>query len=570
VRQGVMEYDRRHGYRGPEAFITLPQNEKDLDQTIADTLSAHPRSGEYLSAVVTTAQPSRVEAQMLDGDTIVISGQGLRFAASALKSTASKSRQIRPGAVIRVRRVSLNPASNDSSVSDSKSAQSNWEIVQLPQVESALIAMRPQDGAIYALVGGFDFNHSKFNHITQAWRQPGSSFKPFIYSAALDKGIGPATLINDAPFYLSPEQTGGQAWSPKNYDARYQGPVTMRQALEKSINLISIRILAHIGTQYAQTYITQKFGFDPDKTPPYLSMALGTGLVTPLQMASAYSVFANGGYGVNPYLIAEVSDADGVVLSRAKPLVAGKNAPQMLDARNEYIMTSLLQSVAQNGTGSRSRVLNRSDLAGKTGTTNDSRDAWFAGFQPTVTAVAWLGYDQPKSLGDRETGGGLALPIWINYMRHALDGVPMYQWPKPPGIVELKGELYYDLFTPGHGFVDKIDVNPPEPTVQVQIGSHQAQQDSQQSSQQNSTQALPSNEVAVSEEDSAAASRGLATSQPQEEAQGKEKEPSDSEAAPAQAHVAAEPSTPTQAASAASSSSSEEHEVPLPDPNSAR
>ncbi len=440
VRRGIMNYERRHGYRGPEAFITLPERATEAEEAINDALLARPNGGEFVPAVVMLVKGKTVFAEMLDGTKVSITGDALRFAAASLRVNAPNNKRIRPGAVIRL----------------VKNPQGEWEITQLPQLEGALVSLTPQDGAIRALVGGFDFNKNKFNHITQAWRQPGSSFKPFIYSAALDKGVLPATVINDAPLSLSVEQTGGEEWTPKNYGGRYSGAITLRTALEKSVNLASIRILNHIGAKYGQEYVTQKFGFDADKTPPYLSMALGTGLVTPWQLARAYAVFANGGYRINPYVIDEVTDAEGTVLSRAEPLVAGQGAPHVLDPRNEYIMTDLLQSVAQHGTGARTNVLNRNDLAGKTGTTNDSLDTWFAGFQPTLTAVAWLGYDQPKSLGDRETGGGLALPIWIDYMRQALRNVPAYQWPQPPGVVEIDDELYYDTFRPGKGFVEKI------------------------------------------------------------------------------------------------------------------
>jgi penicillin-binding protein 1A len=325
-------------------------------------------------------------------------------------------------------------------------------------VEGAFVSVIPQDGAIRALVGGFDFNKNKFNHVTQAWRQPGSSFKPFIYSASLEKGLGPATVINDAPLFFSAAETGGQAWEPKNYGGGFDGPMTMRTALQRSKNLVSIRILNQIGTKYAQQYIT-RFGFDADRHPAYLPMALGAGLVTPLQMAGAFSVFANGGYRINPYLIAEVTDQRGMVVAHAQPLVAAQSAPHAIEPRNAYVMNSLLQSVAQRGTGAKTNVLKRTDLAGKTGTTNDSRDAWFAGYQHTLTAIAWIGYDNPRSLGDKETGGGLALPVWIEYMGRALKGVPEYKMARPDDVTEIGSELYFDEFTPGHGFISTVGVS---------------------------------------------------------------------------------------------------------------
>jgi penicillin-binding protein 1A len=442
LRKGLMDYERRHGYRGPEAFIDLPSDADDREQAIDDALLEHPDNGEIIAAVVTAASPKQVQATFIDGNVATIQGDGLRFAQFALGTRAQPNQRVRPGAIIRL----------------VKDDDGNWSITQLPQVEGAFVSVVPQDGAIRALVGGFDFNKNKFNHVTQAWRQPGSSFKPFIYSASLEKGLGPATVINDAPLFFSAAETGGQAWEPKNYGGGFDGPMTMRTALQKSKNLVSIRILNQIGTKYAQQYIT-RFGFDAERHPAYLPMALGAGQVTPLQMAGAFSVFANGGYRVNPYLIAEVTDQRGIVVAHAQPLVAAQSAPHAIEPRNAYVMNSLLQSVAQRGTGAKTNVLKRTDLGGKTGTTNDSRDAWFAGYQHTLTAIAWIGYDNPHSLGDKETGGGLALPVWIEYMASALKGVPEYKMPMPDGVTEIGSELYFDDFTPGNGFVATVGIS---------------------------------------------------------------------------------------------------------------
>ncbi|WP_438860795.1 penicillin-binding protein 1A [Burkholderia cenocepacia] len=448
LRKGIMDYERRHGYRGPEGFIELPAGADDREQAIDDALLEHPDNGELIAAVVTAASPRQITVAFIDGSTATIEGDNLRFASGALSANAQPNRRIRPGAIVRV-------VKNDAG---------KWSITQLPQVEGAFLSIVPQDGAIRSLVGGFDYNKNKFNHVTQAWRQPGSSFKPFIYSASLDKGLGPATVINDGPLYFSAAETGGQPWEPKNYGGGFEGPMSMRTALQRSRNLVSIRILNHIGTKYAQQYIT-RFGFDAERHPAYLPMALGAGQVTPLQMAGAYSVFANGGYRVNPYLIAEVTDPNGAVVARAQPLVAEQNAPRAIDARNAYVMNSLLQSVAQRGTGARTNVLKRTDLAGKTGATNDSHDAWFAGYQHTLAAIAWIGYDNPRSLGDRETGGGLSLPVWIDYMGAALKGVPEFKPTVPEGVESLGGELYFNEFTPGHGFVSTVGV-PQAPAAQ--------------------------------------------------------------------------------------------------------
>lgn len=438
VRKGVMDYDRRHGYRGPEETISLPSNEDDRAQAIDDVMDNHPDNDDILAAVVVSADPKQIQAVLRGGDKISITGDTLKFVATALSPKAKPEIRIAPGAVIRVM----------------QDARKNWQIVQLPEVEATLVSMVPQNGAIRALVGGFDFTQNNFNHVTQAWRQPGSTFKPFIYSAALEKGFAPASIINDAPASY-PAGPGQPNWEPKDDDPP-AGPMTLRTALQKSINLAAIRTLDAIGVSYAQEFISSHFGFDVDKIPPYLPMALGAGQTTPLQLASAYSIFANGGYKINPYLISQITDARGRVLSKADPLIVGNNAPRAIDERNSYIMTSLLQSVAQRGTGAGTNVLHRTDLAGKTGTTNDAIDGWFAGFQQTLATVAWMGYDQPKSLGSREFGAQLALPIWVDYMGTALRDVPQSDSPAPAGINFIDGEPYYDNFLPGAGFVASL------------------------------------------------------------------------------------------------------------------
>jgi penicillin-binding protein 1A len=293
--------------------------------------------------------------------------------------------------------------------------------------------------------------------VTQAWRQPGSSFKPFIYSASLERGFSPATIINDAPISFDAGSTGGQAWQPKNYDNEYEGPMTMRRGLMKSKNMISIRILNKIGARYGQEYAT-RFGFDPDKNPPYLTLALGAGATNPLQMAGAYSVFANGGYRINPFVISKVTDADGKVLSEARPERAGVEANRVIDERNAWLMDSMLRDVAHHGTAAKAGLmLKRPDIAGKTGTTNDSMDAWFAGYQPHLVGIAWIGYDAPRNLGNKETGGGLALPIWIGFMQKALKSEPVAERAVPAGLVLVGDEYYYAENPPGTG-VQSLDV----------------------------------------------------------------------------------------------------------------
>ena len=434
LRRGIMDYERRQHYRGPEQFIQLPTSAEDAEDAIDDALANHPDNGDLLAAVVLDANPRRIMAARADGEQIEITGDGLKPAQSGLSDKAPPNIKIRRGAIIRV----------------AKTAKNTWEITQLPQVEGAFIALDPRDGAIHALVGGFDFDKNKFNHVTQAWRQPGSSFKPFIYSAAMEKGFTPATVVNDAPLFFDAGTTGGQAWEPKNYDGKYDGPMTLRTGLAKSKNMISIRVLQAVGPKTAQEWVS-RFGFDADKHPPYLTMALGAGSVTPMQMATAYSVFANGGYRVTPWLITRVTDHKGKALSEFTPPPLTEQ-PRAIDARNAFIMDSLLQEVTRAGTAARAQAtLKRPDLYGKTGTTNDSVDAWFAGFQPTLTAVTWIGYDQPRNLGSRETGGGLSLPIWINFMEKALKGVPVAETAVPPGVVNVGGEWFYEEYARNAG-----------------------------------------------------------------------------------------------------------------------
>jgi penicillin-binding protein 1A len=420
LRSGVIDYDHRHGYRGAEGYSELPAD-TNQDEDFEDALQDSDDSDDLLAAVVVQATTKQVRAYLRGGNTITMSGDGLKFAARMLDDKAPANKRIRRGAIIRV-------------VKDSKA---NWQITQLPDVEGAFVAANPTDGAIRALVGGFDFNRSKFNHVTQAWRQPGSSFKPFIYSAAMEKGFTPASVLPDEPIVVSAEETGSQAWEPKNYDGKYEGPMTLRTALAKSKNMVSIRLLKSIGTQYAQDYIT-KFGFDADKHPPYLTMALGAGSVTPWQQLTAYSIFANGGYRITPYIVRQILDDKGTVLAQFEPPVAGDESLRAIDTRNAYLLDSMMHDVTIRGTAARAAAaLKRYDLAGKTGTTNDYVDAWFCGYQPTLVGIAWIGFDQPKRLGNGETGGAAALPIWISYMEKALRGVPESYMEAPEGLIAV-------------------------------------------------------------------------------------------------------------------------------------
>lgn len=435
LRQGLMDYERRQVYRGPEKFIALPNDPKLAEDLIDETLEEHPDNGDVMSAVVLEASSKKVVVVRQNSEQITITGAGLSPVESGLSDKAPAAKRIRKGAVVRI--VQL--------------PKGQWALTQLPEVEGAFVALTPQTGAIRALVGGFDFAKNKFNHVTQAWRQPGSSFKPFIYSAALEKGLSPATIVNDAPLFFDGGVTGGQPWEPKNYDGKFDGPMSLRTGLAKSKNMVSIRVLQSVGARPAQEWVT-RFGFDADKHPPYLTMALGAGSVTVMQMATGYSVFANGGYRVTPHLITRITDYKDRLLVDSPPVAITEASPRAIPQRNAFVMTSLLQEVTRSGTAARAQAtLKRQDIYGKTGTTNDAMDAWFAGYHPQLTAVVWIGYDTPRKLGDRETGGGLSLPVWIKYMETALRNLPIAEPAPPEGLVQMGGEWVYPEFAGSSG-----------------------------------------------------------------------------------------------------------------------
>ena len=434
LRRGIMDFERRQQFRGPEGYVDLPADPKAVDARIAEALADHPDNDDLKAAVVLEASPRKVVAVLQSGDSITVTGDGLRPVTSGLSPKADPKVQIRPGAIVRAM----------------KTDKGDWTLTQQPEVEGAFVATEPSTGAIRALVGGFDYGKNKFNHVMQAWRQPGSSFKPFIYSSAIEKGFNGATVVNDAPLFFDAGTTGSQPWEPKNYDGKFEGPMPLRTALAKSKNMVSIRILQSVGPAYAQQWIA-RFGFDPERHPPYLTMALGSGSVTPIQMSTAYGVFATGGYRVNPMLITKVTDARGKVLHEEKPKPFNDDM-RAIEPRNAFMMESLLNTVTRSGTAARAQaVLKRPDLYGKTGTTNDSMDAWFCGFQPSLAAIVWIGYDTPRKLGDKETGGGLALPVWIEFMQTALKDAPQVPLDPPEGVMNVNGEWYYDEFGPANG-----------------------------------------------------------------------------------------------------------------------
>ncbi len=424
IRRNVFDYDRRHGYRGAEAYVDLSDIKSEQDEALDVLLQDHDDNDDLHPAIVLAASPKQVRAYRRGGEIITISDTGLKFAARMIDEKSPPNKRIRRGAVIRVQMDDKN----------------NWRIAQMPEVESAFISADPQTGAIRALIGGFDFGRNKFNHATQAWRQPGSSFKPFIYSGALEKGFSPASIVNDEPISIPASVTGSQAWEPKNYDGKFEGPMRIRTALTKSKNMVSIRLLQASGVNFIQDYVT-RFGFEAEKHPAYLTMALGAGSVTPWQMVAAYSTFANGGFRIQPYIVSQIRDDKDQVIAEAQPVLAGDESLRAIDARNAYLMDSMLRDVTIYGTAARaSATLKRRDLAGKTGTTNEHVDAWFCGYQRTVVGCSWIGFDQPKSMGKGETGGSAALPAWIGYMDKVLKDVPQTFMPQPEGLVALEVE----------------------------------------------------------------------------------------------------------------------------------
>ena len=421
LREGVSDYDRRHGYRGAEGYLDMQDVDSEQEEQLEDLMSDIDDSDNLKPAIVLEAAILKLRTYVRGEGSVTLTGENLKFASRMLEEKAPANKRLRRGALVRVYR----------------DPKGQWQISQLPEVESAFVAASPIDGSVRALVGGFDFNRNKFNHVTQAWRQPGSSFKPFIYSAGIEKGFNAASVFPDEPITVPAAETGSQAWEPKNYDGKYEGPITLRTALAKSKNMVSIRLLRSIGPGFAQSYIT-RFGFDPEKHPPFLTMALGAGSVTPWQQLAAYSIFANGGYQIRPFVVRQILDAKGKVLAQFDPPVAGDESLRVIDARNAYIMDSMMHDVTRRGTAARAgQALKRYDIAGKTGTTNDSIDAWFCGYHATLVAITWIGFDQPKSLGDHETGGGAALPIWIHFMEKALNGVPESYMEIPGGLTPI-------------------------------------------------------------------------------------------------------------------------------------
>ena len=429
ARRTMLEYERRHGYRGPLERLDAAALADPAAQAAA--FRRHRDHGNLVTALIESVQARGALARLRDGLAVQLDWEDLSWARAALPDDGlgpyprSAADVVQPGDV-----VYLEPR-----------AEGRHWLAQLPAVAGALVALDPRDGSIVALVGGFDFGASKYNRAVQAQRQPGSAFKPFVYSAALERGFTPASLINDAPIVL-PGGTGTEEWRPQNINKRFYGPTPLREALVRSRNLVSVRLLRATGLGPAMRHVAA-FGFTPAATPPNLTFALGSGQVTPLEMARGFSVFANGGYLVTPHVIERVADSAGREVLRADAPVACSDcpdataAPLAISPANAYVMTDIMTDVINRGTAQAARSLGRSDLAGKTGTTSDRRDAWFVGYNADVVAAAWIGFDQERSLGENEEGGRTALPMWIYFMQEALRDRPEHRLPEPPGVVRM-------------------------------------------------------------------------------------------------------------------------------------
>ena len=448
LRKSLIDRELGLGWRGPEGHEDLAADLADTDPAVAQVLTDYNDDEMLQVAVVTRAAPKQVTVVLAGGEVVPVNGKGLRQVQAGLAAKASDKLKLRRGSVVRVLQQG-----------------SGWVITQWPEAEGALVALDPRSGEVRALVGGFDFQRNQFNHVTQGWRQPGSTYKPFLYAAALENGVMPETLVNDAPLTVG-------NWSPSNADGQFEGPMPLHAALAKSKNMVSIRLVQLMGPQAARAW-TGRYGFEVDKQPDNLTLALGAGSTTPLQLASAYAVIANGGLKVSPLVITKITDGSGKVVFEARPKVLDES-DRVIPARNAFVTGMLLNEVARSGTAAKAQAqLRRPDLYGKTGTTNDVFDAWFAGFQSRRVAVVWLGHDTPRSLGSHASGSSLALPAWIQYMGTALAKEPVAEMPMPEGVVRTEGGWRYSEWAEG-GFIEELGVDdtpidpslipqPPEP-----------------------------------------------------------------------------------------------------------
>lgn len=430
LRQALLQFDRGTRYRGAEGFIDVEQMVADSrDEQIEQHLSTLYTVDGMIPAVVTNLPKGALEAYVAGEGRVSIGGAAYNWIKNTIGNKKLGDDALRVGSVIHVQ----------------KQKGGDYRVMQQPELQGALVALDAQTGAVRAVVGGYDFHRKTFNRATQAQRQPGSSFKPFVYSAAIAKGMTAATVVNDAPLSLPGMGPGGSVWKPKNSDGRYSGFITLSQALTASKNMVSIRVLMAVGVPYTKEYV-QRFGFQAEQIPGSLSIALGSGSATPMQMAEAYAVFANGGYKVSNYVIDKIYDGNGQLRAQMQPLVAKQNAPQVIDPRNAYIMYNMMRNVVRSGTAARANALGRNDIAGKTGTTNDNKDAWFVGFNPNLVGVVYIGFDKPRSMGRAAFGGTISLPVWLEYMRYALKGKPNATMPVPGGMVQHGGEYFLREF----------------------------------------------------------------------------------------------------------------------------
>jgi penicillin-binding protein 1A len=446
LRRALMAHERKQPWRGPEDQESLPADDAAAQRAAALALKELRDDDDLRLAIVLSTGNGELQALLASGDSVTVKGEGLRLVQAALRSNAPSHLAVRRGSVIRVTQVQRGKALE-------------WQVAQWPQAEGAYVSLDPTTGRIRTLVGGFAFARNQFNRATAAERQPGSAFKPLLYSAAIEHGLMPETLVDDAP--LTTPDGGTPGWNPGNSDGTFDGEITLREGLVRSKNLVSVRVLQALGLAEARSWVT-RFGIEPKQQPQDLTLALGSGSATPLQMAAAYAVFANGGHRVSPVLIEKILDAQGTVLYEAPRPEALSEATRAIPERNAFIVNTLMRDVATRGTGAKAQAaLGRPDVYGKTGTTNDAVDAWFAGWAGGTVGVAWIGHDEPRSLGERESGGGLALPVWIDAMRAALKGVPVVPL-LPPGDAVFAGKDWrYAEFADGGFVVHAGRPNPP-------------------------------------------------------------------------------------------------------------
>ncbi len=442
VDKAVTNYTAKSNFEGPDGFIKISEKKIPLDQEIENYLEKQAKIGSFYPGVVKKIKSSTLQITVKDiGEINIKINEEVRGYINQTLASSEKSK-LRVGSLVWVIKRT--------------DGKNKYKITNKPKVEGAIVAIQTNNGAIKALVGGYDFYSNKYNRAIQAYRQPGSAIKPFIFGAALEKGISTSTIVNDLPVNFDAESTGGVLWEPSNFNDVYLGPISIKEALTKSQNMVSIRLIKRIDPSFAQGYI-RRFGFESSKNPPYFTLALGAGAVTPLQLAVGYSIIANGGFYIKPYFIDRIVDSEGRLVRKYEPIKTGDENLRVIDARHAFIINNILSEVIKTGTGKKARSLGRPDLAGKTGTTNDAFDAWFAGYQPTLAAITWFGFDSPKSLGKNQTGSAVALPIWIDFMKHALKNVPITFPIEPQGIIRINDDLFTEDTTPPSGILS-IDV----------------------------------------------------------------------------------------------------------------